>query len=198
MKQVVNLYIERLQPIRESLSLNRLLLLWGMLLLLLVAGWLYLLWQLNGVNASVTVAEQQLSATQQQIQGLKSTLEQRKPSAVLVKEHERLLKSVEQKQQLLTFLSKQQQESRLLYSPVIQHLSDIDLPELWLTSFSLQPSQSEFHGVSLKAAAVAQWLERLRQNSYFQGQHFKEINLQQLPGNSAVSFELSAQPGVLP
>jgi hypothetical protein len=124
-------------------------------------------------------------------------LAQRQPAPALLQQHQQLQHSVQQKQQLLSYLSGQQQQASLFYSPVLQHLQQIDRRELWLSAFSLQQQYSSFAGIALQPEVVPQWLAELGNLHYFRGQRFSQIDLQQVADKPAVSFSLSAQPGEL-
>ncbi|GAB58328.1 PilN domain-containing protein [Rheinheimera nanhaiensis] len=198
MKQQVNLYQHRLRPIRQPLALRRLLLSWTVLAgVLLLAAWL--LQQHNQQRSTLlNQQQQQLDQQLQQVALFQQALTQRQASAALQKQLQLLEQSVQQKQQLLSYLSQQQQQASQLYSPVLQHLQQIDRPELWLTHFSLAQQHSSFTGITLQPRSVPQWLEQLRELSYFRGQRFRQVQMQQLDDNSAVSFELVAEQGATP
>lgn len=195
MKQQVNLYQSALYPVRESLGLKRLLQCWACVALVLFAGWFWLQGQHKQLNEQLALAQQQLDGLQQEMTLYQQALAQRQPSADLVSEYESAEKSVAQKQQLLSYLTQQQQRASQTYSPVLKHLQQIDRQDLWLTSFDLQQQYSSFSGVALRPDSVPLWLEDLRQLAYFRGQRFGRVNMEQVPDKKAVSFELLAQQG---
>lgn len=198
MKQQVNLYQHRLWPIRRPLALRRLMLSWIVLVSVLsLTAWL--LQQHNQQRVTdLERQQQQLDQQLAQVALFQQALTQRQASAGLQKQLQLLEQSVQQKQQLLNYLSQQQQLASQLYSPVLQHLQQIDRPELWLTQFQLTQQHSSFSGVTLKPQSVPQWLEQLRELSYFRGQRFRQVQMQQLDDNSAISFELVAEQGATP
>lgn len=195
-KQRVNLYQPVLYVQRQLLSLSRLMYAWLLLCVLLVSVF-YMLQQRNQQHAVQLVEQQrQLETAQQEITMYQQALAQRQPAPALLQQHQQLQHSVQQKQQLLSYLSGQQQRASLFYSPVLQHLQQIDRRELWLTAFSLQQHYSSFAGIALQPEAVPQWLAELGSLHYFRGQRFSQLDLQQVAEKPAVSFSLSAQPGV--
>lgn len=195
MKQQVNLYQAVLQPIRERLGLKRLLQIWLCILLVLFAAWLYLQQQQAQLTKQLASEQQQLNVLQQEMTMYQQALAQRQPSAELVSQYDTAAQSVAQKQQLLNYLSQQQQQATQIYSPVLQHLQHIDRQDLWLTGFSLQQHFSSFNGIALRPDSVPLWLENLRQLAYFRGQRFSQVNMLQVPEKKAVSFELRARQG---
>ena len=122
-------------------------------------------------------------------------LAQRKADENLVKQLQLAEHAVAQKQQLVSYLSAQQQQASQRYSPVLQHLRQIDQDDLWLNAFVLQPQHSSFKGVTLKPASVTSWLDKLSQLGYFRGQRFSQVSLAQVDASTAVGFELVATKG---
>ena len=150
-----------------------------------------------GAEAAAALAETELQLQQQlqQTDLYQQALAQRKPDEALVKQHQQAEYAVAQKQQLLNYLAEQQHQASQFYSPVLQHLQQVDLPELWLTNFTLQQASSSFSGVTLQPASITLWLEGLQQLSYFKGQRFSQVSMTQIPDTTAVSFVLMAQKG---
>jgi hypothetical protein len=195
MKQQVNLYQPALYPVRQQLALQQLALVWLVLLLLLLAGWLWLQQLQNNQQQQLLSLQQQLAAQQQQLSVYQDALSQRQPAAALVAQFQRAERAVLQKQQLLGYLGAQQQQASLHYSPVLQHLLQIDRSELWLTGFTLRQQHSSFNGIAVRPDSVPVWLEDLRQLNYFRGQRFSQVTMQQVPDRKAVNFALIAQQG---
>lgn len=195
MKQRVNLYQPLLYPVTERLSLQRLVSGWLLLVGILLSGWFWLQYQQQQLAEQLAVQQQQLDVQLQEVQLYQQALQQRQPAVELTKQYELLQHRVLQKQQLLGYLAQQQQQAGQLYSPVLAHLLQIDRRELWLTAFSLQQQHSSFSGISLQPDKVPLWLEDLRRLDYFKGQRFSEVNMLQVPQQSAVSFQLVAQQG---
>jgi HAMP domain-containing protein len=195
MTQQVNLYQPLLYPVTDRLSLRRVLSAWLLLVGLLLSVWFWLQYQQQQLAAQLAAQQQQLDVQQQEVLLYQQALEQRRPSAELIKQYEQVQHRVRQKQQLLGYLAQQQQQAGQLYSPVFAHLLQIDRQELWLTAFSLQQQHSSFSGISLQPDKVPLWLEDLRRLSYFKGQRFSEVNMLQVPQQSAVTFQLVAQQG---
>ena len=194
-KQRVNLYQTRLQPVREKLSLQRLVVSCAVLMALIVSGWVMLSQQQQQASAALAAVELQLQTQLQQTDLYQQALAQRKPDEALVKQHQQAEYAVAQKQQLLSYLAQQQQQASQFYSPVLAHLQRVDLPELWLTQFTLRQGNSNFSGVTLQPASITLWLEGLQQLAYFKGQRFSQVSMDQVPDNTAVSFVLMAQKG---
>lgn len=197
-KQQVNLYQPVLYIQRQLLTLSRLAYSWLALVVVLALAF-YLLQQQSQRQTEQLVEQQRVLDTAQQENAMyQQALAQRQPAPELLLQHQQLLHSVQQKQHLLSYLAGQQQQASLFYSPVLQHLQQIDRRELWLTRFSLQQQYSSFAGIALQPEVVPQWLTELGKLSYFHGQRFGQIDLQQVTDKTAVNFSLTATPGALP
>ena len=195
MKQQVNLYQAVLYPPRHEWGLKLLLICWSSLLVLLAAIWLWQQHQAQQQQATLASVQQQLALQQQEFTLYQEALTKRQPSAALAKQLSVEQRALQQKQQLLSFLSVQQQTASQHYSPVLAHLTKVDRQELWLTHFSLQQQHSSFAGITLQPDSVPFWLEDLRQLGYFHGQRFGQVSMQQVPERKAVSFALQAEQG---
>lgn len=192
MKQQVNLYQQRLHPVRQTFSLSRLALSWALLVLLILLLGLGLQQQQRQLAKQLQQQQQQLDQQLQEITLFQQALAQRKPPADLVKQLQLIEHSVQQKQHLLGYLTEQQQQASQFYSPVLHHLQQIDRPEIWLTGFDLRQHHSSFRGVALRPDTVPLWLDDMRQLSYFRGQRFSQVQMQQVAEKAAVAFELVA------
>lgn len=195
MKQQVNLYQAVLYPPTQAWGLKQLLLTWSSLVLLLAVMWLWQQQQLHYQQTQLASVQQQLALQQQEVTLYQEALTKRQPSADLAKQLNVEQRALQQKQQLLSFLSVQQQTASQHYSPVLAHLTKVDRQELWLTHFSLQQQHSSFAGITLSPDSMPLWLEDLRQLGYFHGQRFGQVSMQQVPERKAVSFALQAEQG---
>lgn len=198
MKQQVNLYQPALVIKRQYLTLPRLLWSWLAMMAILLAAVTVIKQQHNQLSAALTEQRQTLDNQLQEAGIFQQALQQRQPSQTLQLQHKQLQDNIKQKQHLLSYLAGQQRQAGQLYSPVLQHLQQIDSEPLWLTTFSLKQQQSSFEGMTMQPEAVPLWLEQLRSLGYFSGQKFGVIDLKQVPQQQAVTFRLSAQPGEQP
>lgn len=191
MKQRINLYQPALQPVPQRYALPALLKSCGIVILLLVAlatqlqyQWRQQQQQTEKVRAAVQLKSEELANLQQ-------ALENRQPEAALLKQAEQLNTEIGQKQQLLQYLTADQQSLQPHYAAVMQQLSAQDLPQFWLRSFRLGKAGVEFVGVTRDAAAVPYWLKQLGQSPQFSGQQFSAVQLQPLSQNY-LQFKVSS------
>ncbi|MDP4537771.1 PilN domain-containing protein [Alkalimonas collagenimarina] len=195
MKTQVNLFDRHLLPITQPYNFQRLsLILLGCIVLLVIVSAVIFMQQ-HQLTTRLKQAEQQLLQEQNELSQFQQLLTQRAPSTELLRQQERLKKDVERHQRLLRLLSAKQSEPQRSFSAVMLHLSEVNAPELWLTEFRLQQRRSEFYGETIQPASVPEWMSRLSDSPYFQGQRFQGLTLQQTDGNEALSFHVVARPG---
>lgn len=183
MKQRINLYQPVLQPVPQRFALPALLSGCGVVILLLVAVTVQLQYQLQQLQQQTDKINAAVQLKTEELTNLQLALDNRQPAADLQKQAEQLNQELAQKQQLLQYLTVDQQASAPHYAEVMQQLSTLDLPQFWLRSFRLGQAGVEFVGVTQDAAAVPFWLKKLGQSPQFSGQQFSAVQLQPLPQN---------------
>lgn len=180
MKQRINLYQSALQPVPQRFALPTLVRSCSLVLLVIagVAGtFQYQLQQQQLQTNKIQAAVQQKS---EELANLQQALDNRQPEQALLQQVEQLNTEIAQKQQLLQYLTADQQAQPPQYAAVLQQLSAQDLPQFWLRSFRLGKAGVEFDGVTRNAALVPQWLRQLGQSPQFSGQQFSAVSFQPL------------------
>jgi hypothetical protein len=180
LKQRINLYQPALQPVPQRFALPALLRSCSLVLLVIagITGALqFQLQQQQQQSRKIQTAVQQKS---EELANLQQALENRQPEQSLLRQAEQLNAEILQKQQLLQYLTADQQTQPPQYAAVLQQLSAQDLPQFWLRSFRLGKAGVEFDGVTRDAALVPQWLRQLGQSPQFSGQQFSVVSFQPL------------------
>ena len=192
MKLRVNLYVKALQPVKENISLNRLV---GTVLALsglLLAVGLILNAQTAGKKAELKLVQQQLATQQQQVTELNQKIGNRQPAPALVKQHAELSQTIEQKQKLLRFVQGEQRKVSVKYAPVFVYLAEIDPSGFWLSSFSLNASSSQFSGYVTAPELLPQWLSKLSSTAFFKGHTFSQFEIKQQDDSEALVFKVTS------
>ena len=180
MKQRINLYQPSLHPIPQVYALAGLLRAVVIVLIALSAVAATLQFQLQQQQEQRLMMAAAVQKKSEELANLQLALDSRQPEKNLQVQVEQLSVEIGQKQQLLQYLTADQQASRPHYAAVMQQLSEQDLPQFWLRSFRFGVEGIEFDGVARDAAQVPQWLRRLGQHPYFSGQHFSSVDLKPL------------------
>ncbi len=178
MKQRINLYQPSLQPQPQHYAMGGLARAATVLLLLLIAAAAGLQFERQTQQQQLVQMTGAVNQKSVELGNLQQALDNRQPDQTLVQQAAQLQRDIAQKQQLLQYLTADQQASRPRFAAVLHHLSAEDLPEFWLNQFRLGQRGLMFQGVTRDAAQVPHWLQRLGQHAYFRGQQFSSVGLQ--------------------
>ncbi len=180
MKQRINLYQAGLQPVPQRFALPTLLRSCALVLLVIAGTAGTLQYQLQHQQLQTNKIQTAVQQKSEELANLQQALDNRQPEQALLQQVEQLNTEIGQKQQLLQYLTADQQAQPPQYAAVLQQLSAQDLPQFWLRSFRLGKAGVEFDGVTRDAALVPQWLRRLGQSPQFSGQQFSAVSFQPL------------------
>lgn len=194
MKTQVNLFDSQLLPTSEPYNFQRFSVILGALLLILFAIVAVIYIQNHQASTQLKQIETQLQQEQSQLAQFQLLLTQRAPSSDLVRQQDRLQQNVERHQRLLRLLETKQNQPQRSFSEVMQHLTEVDAPQLWLNEFRLHQGRSEFYGQTIQPSSVPDWMSRLASLPYFQGQRFQGLTLQQTESGESLSFHVIASP----
>jgi hypothetical protein len=196
MKLRVNLYQAVLQPRLEKMPLKQVVWLVGVVLVLLALGGLWTYQQLLEQRQQADLVGKQVQHKLTELEAYQLSLAGRQPSAVLQQQAQQLQQSISQKQQLLSYLNQEISKTPPQYSQVLSHLTAIDVPGIWLTSFQLG-QQQQFSGVVKDSQLLPRWLQALGKNASLQGQSFDAVKLQPLAQVPYLRFDVTAKPALL-
>lgn len=190
----VNLFNKQLLPIIEPYGFQRFYILLSVVVLLILIAVSALYVQTHQVSVGLKQLETQLVQEQNQLSQFQQLLSQRSPSSDLVRQQDNLHQGVERHQRLLRLLESKQNQPQRSFSRVMLHLTDIDVPELWLSEFRLQQHRSEFFGLTTQPSSVPDWMSRLGLLPYFSGQRFQGLTLEQTENSEFISFHVMSSP----
>ena len=194
MKLRLNLYTSAIKPEQEKISLKLVVQVVGCLVLVMTLVGLALDYRSDATSQELAAMQQQTAAQQSQIEQLRTRLQARVPSPVLVKQHEELTQLLSLKNKLLSYVQNEQKKTAVKYGPVFDYLAKIDPKGFWLTSFRLSADSSTFQGYVLKAELLPYWLNQLSQNEFFKGQSFAQFELEQERDQTqAMSFVVQSE-----
>lgn len=190
MKQRVNLYTIELQPLSVPYSLTTVAKSFVGFVLLFTCVLSVWNWHVRKLELQSQVQLQQISNQTVALAELQQQLLQRKPDPVLENQLVLLEQSLLRKQQILNYLQLDNPSAARSYGQLMAQLAQIDLPQFWLTEFSVGHGHTYFKGIAQEGALVPQWLARLGQLSTMQGQNFKQVELTPVEQSSYLSFSV--------
>ena len=190
MKTRINLLSPALLPVQARLTLPRVLLGWGGMLLLIIALHLFQQYQMTTSQAHLAQLEQQHQQLQQTSETLSSQLASMAPSAILVNQKQRLESELAFQKQLIGQI---EFEASRHYSEIMAALAEADHKDIWLTTIQYDGQRIALNGGARTPASVAEWMAALGQQPPFVGHSFDKIELS--ASGNAHTFQLNSQLG---
>ncbi|MBY0419159.1 MAG: PilN domain-containing protein [Pararheinheimera sp.] len=190
MKLRVNLYTQALQPVKEKISLNLIAYSLAGALIFLTLMSIALTFLADSKKSELKQIQNQVKLQEKQIAQLQTELGSRAPSAILVKQQSELKQAIVQKQKLLQFVQGEQKKTSVKYSPIFDYLATIDPQGLWLESFSLSATSSQFSGYVIEPELLPEWLTKLSSTAFFKGHTFAQFEIRQQENMEALSFKV--------
>lgn len=178
MKTNLNLLHKDLFPRPDPLSLGRMLLLLGVVVLLLAtaAGWQQ--WQLHKQQQLLQQVQARRDKQLKRIDGLSRKLEQRQSDPDLKARLQQLRQKQQQWQPVVDYLRNWQAQTPQS-AAVLTALARQDGPRIWLTGISWGPQTPHLRlqGATTQPAALPAYLKRLAQEQVFAGLAFATVKL---------------------
>ncbi len=190
MKLRVNLYTQALQPVKEKISFTLTVCSVAALLGILIFISVALTFYADAKKSELQLLQGQLKQQEEQLAQLQKELSSRAPSAILVKQQSDLKQVIVQKQKLLQFIQGEQKKTSVKYSPIFDYLASIDPQGLWLDSFSLSATSSQFSGYVIEPELLPEWLNKLSATAFFKGHTFAQFEIRQQEKTEALSFKV--------
>ncbi|NRA82777.1 MAG: PilN domain-containing protein [Gammaproteobacteria bacterium] len=177
MKTRINLYVEKLKPVKEVLPLTSLLTLWSVVAGLVVitsAGIFILNYQAANLHQQMTnrlEQQQQLLATKIAEYSAKNDKQQ------LTSIKAALLKKITADNRVLAAIKGQTRANSNGFSGVFDALSKLNANNVWLTEISVNQNQLKLVGGAIYSKDIPTWLEGLSRNKYLAGQDFSSLEI---------------------
>ncbi|MEQ6886064.1 PilN domain-containing protein [Salicola sp. Rm-C-2C1-2] len=194
MKQSINLYTDAFRPSREWLTLGRALGV-GALVLLVVAGVSGVLrYQLAGAQARLEDLASRESRKQQSVETLQDQVEARQKDPALEQQVTRLEQRVRDRRRLVERADSVAQASSEGFTPYLEGLARQSLDGLWLTRIrvDLMRDRLGLAGRTRDGQNVPEYLQRLQEESVFEGRRFARFVIERPEGGEPLSFEVAS------
>jgi cell division protein FtsB len=175
--QNINLYQERFRPRREIVQSRQLLL--GLVALLavlmLISGWNG--WRNHDLAQQLARARQQEQAVKAKLENLRNAAANRKQDPALQARLAQLRQDVSTRQQVLKILTGKSFGNTESFAGQFTGLARQRIEGLWLTGLHIRAggTRLDMQGNALKPELVPQYLQRLSQETVFQGTEFESF-----------------------
>ncbi len=195
MKQQVNLYTDDFRPRRELLSLDQLAIAAVAILVLLLGLSLYLNFALARAEERRDEVSERVSSEEQQVQDLTEELERRQEDEGLRERVDRLEQRVRDRRDLLERADEVAQATSEGFTPYLQGLSRQSEEGLWLTGIrvNLVQGRLQLRGRTLSGDRVPEYLQRLREETVFDGRRFRHFVIDRDEDHEHLGFNVSSR-----
>lgn len=177
MKQYVNLYRGDLIPVRQKLTLNKLILgglavAASVLLVTLITYWHY-----SQVRSQNTLLTEQASTVDNQLGTLQARLSNRKPSVELEKKKEQLQTYLQDGRTFLSSVSDFRAPETPAVADLLNALAEITPEGIWLESFGLSGNNIYLQGYAADTQQLVLWMDTFEQSEMLASQRFSVVAL---------------------
>lgn len=195
MKQQVNLYTDDFRPRQQLWTLDQLVALTLVVFGLLLAVSLFLNLSLSRAEANRDEAAERVSSVEQQVQALNEELSQRQEEPALRERVDRLEARVRDRRALLERADEVAQAASEGFTPYLSGLSRQSQEGLWLTGIrvNLVQGRLQLQGRTLSGERVPEYLQRLREETVFDGRRFRHFAIERDEDHEHLGFRVSSR-----
>ena len=176
-RNVINLLQPELLPQKAALTLFRVMLCWGLALLLMLMWWYNSDYQLRELNDKVQVLTVEKTKADKLLTQLENKLLGRKPDPLLLSKLETMKLFIANKQTLLGQLTNESGTYIAGFAVAMTELADFHSPDISLQHIKIALNDMTFAGVSRAPQALPKWLTQFEQSSVLSGQAFTYLTL---------------------
>ena len=185
MKQHINLVNPALLPPKPFFQLHRMILALAAIALTLLLVWVLIQAPVQAHEAAAATAQQRLVAKEAQLKLLTQQLSQRRSDPRYASEIAHAQQTGQDLQAIAAMLKTQSSASTPSYSDYLHALGQTGVNSVWLRDIRLDGSQIALEGLSLRAAALPEYLAALNQQAAFKGMRFQHFELGQQAAGTA-------------
>ena len=198
MRQKINFYTENLQPKKDTLNLDTMLVVWLVGLVLSVVLYVFEWQQLSMVEKTKDQALKQQAHQQGQLASLQSSFSNRGDVTVLSMTLEDKSQRRDKLVAVLQQLGMRTQGMEQGVAGIMDGLTQLDMQALWLTEISVFQGQLSLVGQTRDPRRVPQLIEKLQQLSALSDRRFARLHLHSDEQTNLHEFSLQSIDFVAP
>ena len=191
-KYHINLLQPELLPDKALLTLPRVVALWGLVLLVMIAWGSYNTFAQEKLSAKLQVLKQEETRQSNQLNQLTKQLSTRKVNSQLTEKLEIVKLLVKNKQTLHTKLTDSEQTHVVGFADAMKELSQLHRNDIRLQTININNEHMTFKGLALKPEAVPAWLSGFENSLLLSGKSFSHFKLSENEKN-ITEFMVSSQ-----
>jgi len=176
-KYHINLLQPELLPDKVLLTLPRVVALWGVVLLVMIAWGSYNDFTQEKLSAKLQVLKQEESRQSNQLNQLTKQLSSRKVNSQLTEKLEVVKLLVKNKQTLHAKLTDSEQTHVVGFADAMKELSQLHRNDIRLQNIHINNDHMTFKGLAIKPEAVPAWLSGFENSLLLSGKSFSHFKL---------------------
>ena len=176
-KLAINLLQPELLPKRPLLSLARVVGLWGILLIIMIAWIIYSKISTDNLSQQYHQVNQQQAEQQKLLDQLQQKVSSNRADANLLTRLNRLKVVLANKKALHRQLTDQSRAYVVGFSSAMTELAELHHQSVSLAHVNINQGEIAFSGVAKTPDAVPQWLAGFESSTLLSGEHFTHFNL---------------------
>ena len=190
-KSSINLLQDELVPKKPWLTLSTVVTIWGLSLLVTLAGAAYSHWQQSTTTQELALLNQENQTYSAQLEELKAKQISATADSQLTAELTSLKALTRNKRYLYGHLTNTEYSYISGFASAMAELSQLHNPDISLTRIHIQERQFYFAGLARKASAVPRWLANFEKSQVLAGQVFQQMHMEESE-NKLIAFQVSS------
>ncbi len=175
MKNRVNLYQDTLRPNIDPLPLQRVVIIWLLVLIVSVAAAFFALRSERLARQELTVITNDVLKQQAAVKELQKELLRRQDLTELNQRIAELQREVADKLEILRYVQNESGKGATDYAQVMADLARYHKEGVWLTRIYVAGAELVLEGETSRPDELALWLEGLKRSAYFSGKAFSVL-----------------------
>lgn len=176
-KYQINLLQAELLPEKAALTLKRVVMLWLLVLVLMVAWAIASHYTQTLLTTKLAVVQQENSSRTKQLESLNNALNNRKVNSELAEQLETIKLLMINKRALHAQLTNPNQTYVAGFAAAMKELSDMHQKDIRLQAIHINNEQMTFSGLALSPEAVPTWLAGFEHSLLLSGKSFEHFKL---------------------
>ena len=173
----INLYPEYLQPKKNYLTLQNIMISWAVGIVLLMGIFGYFTWQSQQLEKELTIVKAKVQTLDQELNALNKRLAKHKPLPARIAAVSRLKETIKLQETSLNAISGHDTSLQIGYSGMMQDLAKIGRNDISLTRIYVQGDIMDLQGLARNASVVPNWLQQFQSELHLVGRTFKKMSI---------------------
>ncbi len=188
----INLYPAYLKPKKQTFTLKNVAAVWGIVAVLMLAGYGYYAYSLHRIESDLTLAEQRSERQLAELKHLQEQVKKHKTTPSKLLAAERFEADIQAKEASLAAISHYDQSLQAGYSGVMSALAKLSDKNISVAAIDVNNTRMNLSGLARTPGAIPAWVKRFNSEMELTGRTFEKLNISRNEGDM-ITFELTTQ-----